>query len=422
MHLSNTKKYISVCILLLTFFSVNQWSSIQVGNSVIERLLSFALCLFIILDIKRHKGLFRFLRYKLVCCYAIWMIIGIIRGAFVAENYWEYNQLTIGGLALSLPLFTCIFYDKRYVMYILRIWFRWAIPLFFLFFMWIVPPGGYHFYLGPVFVIGCFLPCLPTKWKIIIGGLLLGMLLVSLGARSQVIKSAVVLLMAIGYYFRKHINENILKFAHWIFYIGTIILLILGISGQFNIFQDLSSNRGKYTEKKKVNGVVTEEDLATDTRSFIYEEVIYSAIKHNYILFGRTPARGNDSMFFEDIYQARQHNNKLERHKNELCHTNVFTWLGLVGIVLYSLIYLCASYLAVYRSRSFAMKLIGCFIAFRWMFGWIEDANLFNISNIALWILISMGLSTQFREMTDIEFQRWIRCIFPKKRNILKQN
>ena len=107
---------------------------------------------------------------------------------------------------------------------------------------------------------------------------------------------------------------------------------------------------------------------------------------------------------------------KYERHSNEVCHPNIFTWLGLVGVILYSLIYLKSSYLAVYKSNNIYIKILGVFIAFRWAYGWVEDFNRFDIMNISLWMMIAMGFSEQFRDMTDRDFKIWIRSIFWKQR------
>lgn len=95
-------------------------------------------------------------------------------------------------------------------------------------------------------------------------------------------------------------------------------------------------------------------------------------------------------------------------YSNELCFPNMFTWLGLVGMILYCLVYLKAPYLAVYKSRNIFMKLIGVFIAFRFTYGWVEDFNSFSIMNIALWMIIAMGFSDSFRKMTNREFKYWI--------------
>ncbi|WP_295913157.1 hypothetical protein [uncultured Alistipes sp.] len=174
----------------------------------------------------------------------------------------------------------------------------------------------------------------------------------------------------------------------------------------------MAQNEGKYIEKRIIKGEVINEDLSDDTRTFIYEEVITSAIRHRYVLFGRTPARGNDSAWF-GAYNAEELNTgKYERHSNEVCHPNVFTWLGLIGMLMYSFLYLKSSYLAVYCSNNLFMKLLGVFIAFRWAYGWIEDFNSFQIMSISIWMMIAMGFSASFRQMNNNMFKTWIRSIF----------
>lgn len=412
-------KTLPVLILIITIFSIQQWLSVTVSSTFISWIIDF-LIIFIILKFKSHMNGRISREYlsetdtRLLLFYFIWMLSNSIRGAFIAENYWEYKQLISGILSLSLPILVYIYSIPSILNTTLKYWFKYALIVFII----IIPfleKDAYHFYLGPIFLAGCFIPILPQKWRIIIGGLLTIMLFIDLGARSQVIKSAIVLMMAIGICFRKLVTNKILRIVHWTCYILPVILLCLGITGIFNVFEDLASNEGKYTQTKIVNGEVEEEDLSADTRTFIYEEVITSAITHGYVIWGRTPARGNDSMAFGTFTAEVLKTGKYERHSNELCHTNIFTWLGLIGVILYSLIYLRSSYLAVYKSNNIYIKFLGCFIAFRWAYGWIEDFNRFDIMNFSLWIMIAMGLSIQFRSMSNQEFQQWIKNIYSQR-------
>ena len=411
-------KILPFCIVILTIFSVQQWLRIPLSSTILSWILNF-LILYIILQFRFQAG--RKLRYytasvdnSIINLYLIWLLFNSIRGAFIAENYWEWKQLIAGMQSLSLPLLVSIFSIPLILTSVLRYWFKYALILF-IFLLPFLGRDAYHFFLGPIFLIGCLLPLLRKKWILIIGGLLVVMLFIDLGARSQVIKSAMVLLVTLGIFFRRFISTKILRIVHWTCYVLPILLLYLGISGTFNIFEDLSSNEGKYVQKKVVDGKMIEEDLSADTRTFIYVEVIESALKHHYVLWGRTPARGNDSMAFGKFSAEELKTGKYERHSNELCHTNVFTWLGLIGVVLYSLIYLRSSYLAVYKSNNIYIKFLGCFIAFRWAYGWVEDFNSFDIMNFSLWMMIAMGLSNSFRKMTNFEFQNFIKNIFTRK-------
>lgn len=404
-----------ISLIILTVFSVQQWLKIPVSSTFIVWGLNFFILYIILRFIQQapHTIQRTIQRYDLyiINIFMIWTLFNCIRGGIIADNYWEWKQLITGMLTLSLPLFIFIFSIPAILNITLHFWFKFALIIF----VCLLPFLGtqaYHFYLGPLFLIGCFIPLLPSKWKIVIAGLLVIMVVINLGARSQVLKALMVLFVALGVYYKRFFSIRIFHIVHWACYIIPIILLFLGISGRFNIFEDLASHKGKYTESKIVNGKIVEEDLSADTRTFIYQEVITSAVKHHYVIWGRTPARGNDSMNFGKYTADELKTGKYERHSNEVCHPNVFTWLGLIGVVLYSLIYLRSSYLAVYKSKNIYMKFLGCFIAFRWAYGWIEDFNRFDIMNISLWMMIAMGISISFRNMTNVKFRRWIKNIF----------
>lgn len=395
-------------LCLLIFIITIQSSALPIGyNNYIWWFIDF-LTIYTLLQFRNKSK-----KYPVIETFLLWTLISIIRGAFIAENYWEWKQFINGIISLSIPLFIYALDKPSLTGYILKFWFKYAIILFAIS-VFFLPTGAYHFLLGPVFVIGCFIPIIPRKWKICLIIILFTMILINFSARSQVIKSAMVLLIALLLYLRKYTSIISLKIFHWSCYIIPIILLILGISGKFNIFEDLSSHKGKYIEKKIINGQVIEDDLSADTRTFIYKEVIESAINHNYLIYGRTPARGNDSAIFGAYNAEELKTGKYERHKNELCHTNIFTWLGLIGVILYSLIYLKSSYLSLYKSNNIYIKYLSCFIAFRWAYGWIEDMNNFNIMNIALWMMIAMGISAKFRAMNNYEFKQWLLKSLPK--------
>lgn len=407
----NSRKIFCFLILLLTVISVNQWNTVFSIGTTLSWFVSFVLLIYTIRYLVMLK-LPNKQDYYCVSIYLVYALIGCVRGVFVADDYWTYKQLVSGVLSLSLPLFVYPFSNSFVTGDTFRYWLKYAVPLYFLIFIWAVVVGAHHFYLGPIFLLLCYFHLLPKKWKLIVGFMALIMLTANLGARSQVIKTAVCILVALGCYFRGFITTGILRIAHWVCYIVPVVLLVLGILGVFNIFEDLSSNEGKHMSTKVVDGHVVEEDLSADTRTFIYVESITSAINHNYVLFGRTPARGNDSITFGSYMGDKLGTGRYERHMNEVCHPNVFTWLGLVGMLLYCYLYFKGSFLALYKSNNFYIKILGVFVAFRWAFGWIEDFNRFSIMSISLWMMIGMCFSYQFRKMTNTEFEGWFKSIF----------
>lgn len=397
-------QYISILIVLVSFAEISDRLpfNIFVFNLITNWVIKFLL---IICIIKYHNISFRPQNQKdflFVKYFLIWSTIGLIRGLFAAEDYWEWKQLFISMFNSLLPIFCYIFYSPYILKKSLSAWIKYCIPIYFLLLLWIIPIGSHHFFLGPALILSIFIPIIPTKWKIILSCILLITILGDIGARSQVVKSVFIIIISCGYLLRKLYSIKLLQILHTMFYIIPIILLYLGLTDTYNIFKDEEAS----TTINSKTSLTTE-----DTRTLLYEEAITSAIKNNYIIWGRSQSRGNDTAIFAQ--NAREINRiHLERSMNEVCHLNIFTWLGLIGIILYSLIYFRSSYLAIYKSNNIFLKLIGVFIAFRWAYGWIEDINNFNAMSISIWMLISMGLSDYFRKMNNIEFKKWVLSIF----------
>lgn len=407
----------SIFIVINTILSINQWSTMPIGNTAIAWTVNTVIILFLISPIWKQRNILFNSRYIISSLFIMWALIGSIRGYFVAENYWEQKQLVEGIFALSLPLFVYTFNDSYTNMRVLKTWNKWMIPLFFVFFVWVLEVGTYHFLIWPIFFYGIFSKYLPFRWKLFVLIVFFTMMSAGISDRAQAIKVVATIGLATLFYFKSYLTQKLIHLVHWAFYAGTIALLYLGITGQYNIFEDMESNRGEFTEQRVDDeGYTVIEDASYDTRTFIYQEIIESAIYNDYIWTGRTPARGNDSSFFGKHIAEDLGTNKYERHRNEVCHPNVFTWLGLIGMLLYSIIYLQASFLALYRSKSYAMKVLACFVAFHWALGWIEDINRFDVTNIFMWMCIAMCLSEEFRNMDDYQFKDWFYHLFHKRK------
>lgn len=404
----NKQTVLNFCTLFLTIVCGLQWSDINVVSLFLIWAVQ-ACYIYIAFSLNDDYSL-EINDRKLLKIYLWWAIFSIIRGAmfYTLGNYWIWKSWFAGSLDVLLPSLIYIYSNPSVLGGILKCWLKYTL-LFFLCILPFISRGAYHFYLGPIYIVAFFWPIYSKKWRVILLLLMLLMMFADMGARSQVIKTGVVFLGSVGYIFRHSISFSFLKFTHWLCYITPLILLVLGISGTFNIFEDLASNEGKYVERKiDKEGRMVEDDLSADTRTFIFEEIISSAVKNEYVICGRTPARGNDSQYFGATNAEDLKTGLYERHSNETGLPSLFTWLGLIGLILISLIYLRCSYLAVYCSNNIYMKLLGCFVAFRWAYGWIEDMYGFSPMILSLFMVMGMSLSSYFRNMNDEEMKNWL--------------
>jgi hypothetical protein len=228
-------------------------------------------------------------------------------------------------------------------------------------------------------------------------------LVADLGARSNVIKFCLPFFILLIYGFREKMPAKLLETVRISLFVMPLLFLILGVSGIFNVFNTNEYIKGEVTSVGvDSDGNMVEQNIIVDTRTFIYVEVLESAINNNYWLLGRTPARGNDSDTFGVL--AAEITGRYERLENEIGVANVFTWTGLVGVILYFLIFYRASFLAI--------KMLGVYVAFRWLYSWVEDVNNFSLNYFMLMMMLGICYSYSFRNMTDKEITIWARGIF----------
>ncbi len=402
---------ISILIVLISFKSSNQWSTLPIGNELFWWVIQG---LFIVLLLK-IKGFFsnivdkKSIRY--INLLLIWNVVSISRGLIIAENYWELKFLISHGFFLLLPLIIYLGSSYMAINLIVKIWIRYGLILF-IFWLPFLYDDGVGQFLIPINFTILFFPVLRLKWKMLIIFLLIFSTVFDFSARGNIVRNLVPFSFACLFYVRNFQKEKVLNIFRLFLLYTPFLLLFLGILGVFNPFK-IDEYFGEYTiTKRSIFGEKVEENLMADSRTFIYVEVLESAVKHNYVLWGRTPARGNDSDYFGDFSKETLKTGKNERSSNEVAILNIFTWLGLIGVVLYFLVFLKASYLAINVSNNIFIKLIGLTISFRWAYGFVEDFSIFNLSNIFLWIMLSMCYSQTFRMMSNSHMKNWILTIF----------
>lgn len=409
------KSLFAFLLIILTVTSVNQWSTFPIGNTTTDWFLFGIITTILISGKKYFCQNPKDKQYMFVQIYVFWILTCIIRGFFVAEFYWDFKSLLGSGFALLVVLSIYIFSNPEIVQLVLKKWLRYALPLFFVI-MFFITTDSYGFFLVPISFLTLFTPLLSKKWRYIFLGLTLFIIFIDLDARTSVIKFLIPIIFSFLLLMPKFINSKNFKALNQVLLILPIIFFTLAITGTFNIFKIGDTIKGTYTKTKVVDGEMREFDLKHDSRTFLYVEVLNSAIKHDYILFGRTPARGNDSFSFGSHSAEELGTGRYERYSNEVSILNIFTWTGLTGVVLYFLIFFKASQLAIIHSNNQYVKLIGLYVSFRWVSAWVEDFNRFDIMNFMLFMSIAICFSSKFRLMTNAEFRSWLNGIFSRKK------
>ncbi len=419
MKLTNSNIF-SLLFILNTIPSINQWSKFEIGNTFVWWLCSAMIFLYILKINKAQKkydtDTVNFTTVKLLIG---WNLISICRGFFVAENYWEWKNLVSTTFVLLIPMFALVMTQPTLLRKLTKDWLTYALPFFFVFIPLIKQSDFIGRYLIPISFLCIFFPILPMKWKIIV--LFFTAVVVGLGldARSNILRFAVTLSLGSLFYFKKYFGDFVLKFIHLLFLALPLLFFYLAVTGMFNIFK-LDEYLGDITIQSSF-GSGNEQKLSEDTRTLIYYEAINSAVGNEYLLLGRTPARGYDSQSFGNFLANELQTGKMERFSSEVCVLNLFTWNGILGVLLYFLVFANASYLAVYKSNNFFIKIVGIYVAYRWMYSFVEEFTNFDLSYIYSWIFIAMCFSKQFRTMTNDDMIVWVRDTLPwiRKRTVV---
>jgi hypothetical protein len=346
-----------------------------------------------------------------VQCYLLWNCFSAMHGVFIAENYWDWKSLIANGMASLIPIVAYAATNHNLMQNMLRFYIKFTMPLFLLFAV-MITPDAYGFYLVPVSFILLFFPALTLRWKIGLLVITVFVITADLGARSNVIKFAVPVILSFIYYFRLFIPTTLFEIMRKLLFIAPILLFTLAITDTFNVFKISDYIESDYsTVGVNAYGEQINDNLKADTRTFLYVEVLASAEKNNSWLIGRSPARGYES----DWFGADDPAGRWERAGSEVAILNIFIWTGIVGVLLFGLCFYQASYLAINQSNNIFSKILGVFVAFRWCYAWVEDINYFSLTTVFIWIMIGLCYSKSFRAMSNQDVKIWVRGIFDKR-------
>lgn len=394
-------KILPYTILFIGISSILQWCTLPIGNTVIWWLIqSFIIYLFLKTKSKEIK-------IKSIQYFLGYLIFSAIYGAiFMAENYWDWKLLFANLLSISLIISVYSFMHPQVISSTLKIWYKysWIILIFIFPFL---KSDAYGRFLVPYAFLSIFISVINKKYWIIIFIAFIITYYFGYEDRSSTIKFIIYSLMGVSLAFWnqwKKISNSIFRLLHVLLLAIPFILLYLGLSQTFNIFNIKE-------ELKIENKTDKQEEQLADTRTFLYVEEIQSAFKYNYVILGRSIARGYESEWFGEWADRTMGIKRGERQSCEVCVLNIFNYMGIIGVFLYFFIFLKASTLAIYKSNNKYVKMIGIYVAFRWMYAFIHDGIEFNLNFLFVIIGWAICFSPFFRKMNDSEFSNFIKSI-----------
>ncbi len=335
---------------------------------------------------------------RLVWTLLLWNVIILIRGYADASDYWDYKALIMSRTpALLFPII--VFWGgklnplQKIYSFLLRV----NIPLS------LIVLKKVFFPLATIQF--CFLipwiGIMKRKWYLY---LFIFFLIIGFDITSRAVALRVLFgfLLFLVIRYANNISQSVYKFLFVIMTVVPMVLVVLGYTGTFNVFEV-----GDNMEQNKRN-----EEMAADTRSFLYYKVHDKLQKENKEFIGL----GGTSEYWEGYNKKFRYgglNNKgiadKGRDHTESGLLNMYLYGGWIGAILFSLLFIVAAHKAMFQSNSHLCKLLGLFVLFRWVISFVDEPEAWITSNILLFYTIGLCMSYNFREKTDEEIWEWIK-------------
>ncbi|MEP7279956.1 MAG: hypothetical protein ABI813_15010 [Bacteroidota bacterium] len=333
-----------------------------------------------------------------------WNIITIVRGVFSAEDYWDWKYLIVDtsfSLLIPFAIVVGLLFDYS------RGLFAFVVTRIFLLGFLIIPltlqidPDRELFARGLVMSVCFFIllsPYFVFKWRLLTFIVAATSIYIAFDFRTNIIRIAAATAIISLYYIRNHVSAFFLKLACFSFFITPLVLLFLGVTNQYNIFQPVDSiDQYEYSYD---NGA--DKNIAVDTRTFLYQEVFASMQTNNSFIAGEGGTGSYRTQYFEDNVNPGK-----GRKGAEVGFLNILLYSGIIGVIFYALMLFSAAYYAINQSNNFLCKIIALFLAFRWVLFFIEDFTGYDINYYFIWVAAGLCFSKKFRSLTDADIIRY---------------
>lgn len=250
-----------------------------------------------------------------------------------------------------------------------------------------------------VFILA--IPFIKRKWSVLIIAGVLFVVLLDVDRRSIMVNNVFSLVIVALWFLLKRFNAY--KYLCCILIIIPLVFLYLGLSGSFNVFEALNVIDFQTSQDAR--------NLFVDSRTSIYEDVFNGLKEKGAYIFGLgLNGRVGSSLAFSD--DATLDLFRYGRLGSESGMLNYIQYGGIIGSALYSLLLIFAALKATFDSKNDFIKLLGLFIAFKFLYSFIEDKIAFEAHSFYIFLWIGMCYNKKFRYMDNEQMKSYLGLIF----------
>jgi hypothetical protein len=353
---------------------------------------------------------------QILTLFLCWLLFEVIRAVLLAEGYWMLKNVINQGLLAIFYFVIIIAANTNVVQDYFAIYWKFLIPMVVL--SVITYGSPIHYDYVPFSVLVLFFGVVPRNKSLLLICVLV-FYFFTIGQRNDMAKIffSSIIGLSIAYLM---VPKWIFKIGSFFFLVLPFMLLWLGTTGVFNVFKMDDYIKGDYSQQITTSNGVEDDNLKADTRTFIYRNVFYTIAKYDAWILGRSPAFGDEGV--QGSWGKDSATGIVGRYGNEVGVMDILLWYGVIGVAIYFLVFVRASYLAIYRSRSKYAKGVGLYMSFLWTWSFIWEKPMVETFFMMDLILMGLCFSKPFRMMTDQDIKYWIKGVFAvrRKRRLIK--
>lgn len=222
-----------------------------------------------------------------------------------------------------------------------------------------------------------------TRAFILFGSLIFFLLSMQMSHRTMQLRIVLLYIAFLAVFFSKRLNTRwILKLA----YISLLVPFILLISS----FKSGQSAFSKYLPS------INDREMASDTRTFLYKEVLNDLTSHGKLIIGK----GANGTYFSRYFRQAGGDTDT-RLTVEVGLLSILLKGGVVAVMLNLSILFIAIYNALFRSNNYYIIGIGFILVVHAIILFFENVISYSLYNFMIWFFIGVSLSKSLRDLDN---------------------
>lgn len=401
---ANYVSFLEYCILLIFLPSI--FTGFFPGKiTVMTVLCGWLFAIFLMNTYRKVIHYSDFDGKRIIQMFIVYMFVLYIRGWGNIDSDTDIYASLGANVFLCFLFPTIIFLSSPKNMYYILHSFLWPGIVLCLICYFYPPSDGMMSLAHNASFLNVFILCIPfvkLKWKLIIPVCVLLVVFWDLDRRSIMINNVFsLLLIALLPIIKRKVAKGIIFIS---LVLIPIIFGFLAFKGSFNVFEYMNG----------ITYTISNDDrsLLTDSRSSIYEDVFGELKRDDRYTFGLGCNGKTETSLSSLTYADYESIYKYGRPGTESGMLNYIQYGGMLGCLLYSLLLIFAAYKAIFKSNNSFMLLLGLFVAFKFLYSFIEDQIMYNAHSFYIFLWIGMCYNKSFRQKSDFEMKNYFNKIF----------